>query len=126
MELSKCIRCKGFYQRVKSLVCPKCEIEEEKEIFQVQQYLGDHPGSTLEQVSDALNIYLEDIDRWIEENRLHVEVKQISDKKEAVRKLYDTVKGGIEEQSSIARERMKALQTGDDEWGPAAGKYRRI
>lgn len=126
MDIAKCLRCGNFFSRVKTRVCPACEVQEEKEIFRVQQYLGDHPGQTLEEVSDMLNIYLEDIDRWIEEKRLNVEVKQISDKKDAVRKLYDTVKVGIEQQSTETRERMKALYGRMDETAPGSGKYRRV
>lgn len=59
MEIAKCIRCGNLYSRVKTVVCPKCEIEEEKEIFQVQRFMRDNPGLTLTEISDALNIYLE-------------------------------------------------------------------
>ena len=126
MEISKCIRCGSFYSRIKSMVCPKCEIEEEKDIFRVQQHLGNHPGQTLEEVSDALNIFLEDIDRWIEEKRLSVEVKGISDRQEAVRKLYNTVREGIEEETAAAKARLKATLGGEESFGLGGGKYRRV
>ena len=74
MELSKCIRCGNLYSRLRIAVCPTCELEEEKEIFEVSRYLKDHSNCTLDEVSDALNIYLEDISRWIEEKRLEVQI----------------------------------------------------
>ncbi len=72
MELAKCERCGKLYNRVKLPVCPPCEQEEEKEILSVQVYMRDHPGDSLEGVSNALNIYIEDIERWISEKRLNV------------------------------------------------------
>jgi hypothetical protein len=72
MELAKCARCGKLYNRVKLTVCPPCELEEEKEILTVQVYMRDHTGESLEDVSNALNIYLEDIERWIAEKRLTV------------------------------------------------------
>lgn len=125
MEIAKCIRCGNLYSRVKTVVCPKCEIEEEKEIFQVQRFMRDNPGLTLTEISDALNIYLEDIDRWIEEKRLNVEVTQVSDKKDVVRKLYDTVKGGIEQESHALREKSRTILSGSSDFLSAGGKYRR-
>ncbi len=126
MEISKCMRCKNLYSRVKSLVCPKCEIEEEKEIFRVQQFLRDNPGRTMDEVSDALNIYLDDIDRWIEEKRLSVEIQDNSEKKDVVRKLYDTVKEGIDGETALALERLRTSSAGDEGWGGPRGKYRRL
>jgi len=76
MELAKCLRCEKLFNKVKLAVCQPCEIEEDKEIFLVRAYMRDHPGLTLEQVSNELNIYLEDIERWIIEKRLTVEIKQ--------------------------------------------------
>ncbi len=72
MELAKCVRCGKLFNRVKLTVCPPCELEEEKEILAVQVYMRDHPGESLEEVSNALNIYLDDIERWIAEKRLSV------------------------------------------------------
>lgn len=72
MELAKCARCGKLFNRIKLPVCPPCEIEEEKEILTVQVYMRDHPGDSLEEVSNGTNIYLEDIERWITEKRLTV------------------------------------------------------
>jgi len=74
MEIAKCLRCEKLFNQVRLPVCPECEKVEDREIFEVQRYLRDNPNSSLEEVSDALHIYLEDISRWIEEARLHVEV----------------------------------------------------
>jgi ribosomal protein L32 len=59
-------------------VCPQCEAEEEKDILQVSRYIKDNPNSTLMEVSDALEIYIEDIQRWIDERRLSVSVHSIA------------------------------------------------
>lgn len=72
MELAKCVRCGKLYNRFKLAVCPPCELDEEKEILTVQVYMRDHPGESLENVSNALNIYLDDIERWIHEKRLSI------------------------------------------------------
>jgi hypothetical protein len=74
MELSKCVRCNKLYNRVRISVCPTCETEEEKDIFAVSRHLKDHPNTSLYEVSDALNIYIEDIFRWIDEKRLEVSI----------------------------------------------------
>ena len=74
MELSKCVRCGKLYNRVRITVCLTCQAEEEKDILEVSRYLKDNPNSTLDEVSDALSIYLEDISRWIEEKRLEVQI----------------------------------------------------
>jgi len=70
MELAKCVRCGKLFTQVKLAVCHSCELEEEKEILKVHVYMRDHPGETLEDVSNSLNVYLEDIERWIDERRL--------------------------------------------------------
>ncbi len=72
MELAKCVRCGKLFNRVKLSVCHPCELEEEKEILMVQIYMRDHPGESLEDVSNTLNIYLDDIERWISEKRLTI------------------------------------------------------
>ena len=74
MELSKCIRCDKLYSKVRFPVCPQCEAAEEKEIFEVQRFLRDNPDSSLMEVSDQLDIFLDDIERWIEESRLTVAI----------------------------------------------------
>jgi len=54
MELAKCLRCEGLFNQLKYPVCQDCERKEEAEIFEVQKYLRDTPGTSLEQASDAL------------------------------------------------------------------------
>ncbi len=73
METAKCLRCGKIFTKVRLPVCQPCELLEEKELFEVQRYLRDHPGTSLEQASDSLNVYLEDIERWITEKRLTVQ-----------------------------------------------------
>jgi ribosomal protein L32 len=63
-----------LYTKLRLAVCPQCEAEEEKEIFQLQRYLRDNRNASLIEVSDALDIYMEDIERWIQEKRVSIEV----------------------------------------------------
>jgi hypothetical protein len=72
MDLAKCLRCGNFFTRLKLPVCHACESQEDQEILAVQSFMRDHPEATLSDASDDLQIYLEDIERWISEKRLTV------------------------------------------------------
>lgn len=81
MELSTCVRCEKLYTKLRLTVCPECEIEEEKDILELQRYLRDNRNATLLEVSDSLDIYMEDIERWIQEKRVSIEVCEKMDLK---------------------------------------------
>jgi hypothetical protein len=73
MELAKCVRCGKLFNKIKLSVCQPCESEEDREILKVQSHLRDHPSSSLEDASNELEIYLDDIERWIMEKRLTIQ-----------------------------------------------------
>ena len=81
MDLSTCVRCQKLYTKLRLTVCPECEAEEEKEILELQSYLRDNRNASLIEVSDALDIYMEDIERWIQEKRVSIEVCEKADLK---------------------------------------------
>jgi hypothetical protein len=81
MELATCVRCQKLYTKLRLAVCPQCELEEEKDILELQRYLRDNANATLIEVSDALDIYMEDIERWIEEKRVSIEVCEMANLK---------------------------------------------
>jgi hypothetical protein len=78
MELSKCVRCDRLFTKVKYPVCPACQPAEDREIREVQNFIRDHPQCTLAEVSDTLNVYLEDMERWIGDGRLTLVVRDPS------------------------------------------------
>ncbi|MBM7557477.1 TIGR03826 family flagellar region protein [Halanaerobacter jeridensis] len=75
MDLKKCTNCGQIFAAAKGQkICPDCLAEEEAKFERVKDYLWDHPGATIPQVSEATDVGEAIIKKFVREGRL-VEVQ---------------------------------------------------
>ncbi|ADQ41183.1 Flagellar operon protein YvyF [Caldicellulosiruptor acetigenus I77R1B] len=72
MDVRNCRRCGKIYLYDGSPICPQCRKEEEEDFKKVKEYLYDHPGATLPEVSNATGVSPEKILRFLKEERLEI------------------------------------------------------
>lgn len=71
-DLRNCSRCGRLFGYAGRPICSYCVEEEEDEFKKVKEYLYDYPGSTVFEVSDATDVEVEKIMRFLKEERLQV------------------------------------------------------
>ena len=71
-DLRNCSRCGRIFGYVGRPICSYCIEEEEDEFKKVKDYLYDYPGSTVFEVSDATDVEVEKIMRFLREERLQI------------------------------------------------------
>lgn len=71
-DLRNCSRCGRIFGYMGSPICSFCKEEEEDEFKKVKDFLYDHPGSTVMEVSQATEVDVEKIMRFLREERLQV------------------------------------------------------
>ncbi len=72
MDFRNCKRCKNLFQYSGNRLCDNCLKEEEKDFERIKEYLDEHEGATLMQVSNELDIKVERIKRYLKEGRINV------------------------------------------------------
>lgn len=73
MQVKTCKRCNKLFQYVTGrVVCPKCRKREEELFGEVKDYLRDHKGASMEEVSEATGASLGLIQTFLREGRLEV------------------------------------------------------
>lgn len=70
MDLRNCKRCKNLFQYVGKKLCDGCIREEEKDFARIKEYLDEHEGATLIQVSKDLKIGVDRLKRYLREGRI--------------------------------------------------------
>ena len=71
MDLKKCTNCDQIFAAAKGQkICPDCLAEEEAKFQRVKDYLWDHPGATIPQVSDDTDVGEAIIKKFVREGRL--------------------------------------------------------
>jgi ribosomal protein L32 len=70
MPLSNCAKCGSVFSRAGKPVCPKCVRKEEADFERAVQWLQEHPGRGIRELSVATGIDERDILKWARENRL--------------------------------------------------------
>lgn len=71
MELRNCKSCNRLFQYIGgSPLCPQCRESLEEKFGEVKEYIYEHPGQTMSQVSEAMDISIKQIKQWIREDRL--------------------------------------------------------
>lgn len=71
MNVRNCKKCGKVFNYIVGLpICPRCK-EEQENIFQnVKEYVREHPGSDIMEVSKECNVEPGQIKQWIRESRL--------------------------------------------------------
>ena len=71
MEVRVCKKCGSLFNFISGLpLCPSCMKEIDDKFPQVKQYIYDHPGVGIHQVSEDNEIPVVIIKKWVKEERL--------------------------------------------------------
>jgi flagellar operon protein (TIGR03826 family) len=65
MEIRNCRRCGKIFQYNGNYICASCLRKEDEDFKKVKEYLRAHPGSTSMEVSEATEVDIKTIDRFI-------------------------------------------------------------
>ncbi len=69
-DFKYCKNCGTLFTSYGSKICPECTDKEEDEFRIVRDYIWDNPGGNMKQVSEATEVDLEKIMKWLREERL--------------------------------------------------------
>lgn len=71
MEIKNCRNCKRIFNYITGEpLCPKCRDLLEKKFQEVKEYISDNPRDSITEVSEACDISVGQIKRWVREERL--------------------------------------------------------
>lgn len=73
MELKNCEKCGRAFAYTGSSFCSRCGNESEEEAFKkVKNYLYDHPGASIVEVSEATEVSEKQILKFLRDNRIEI------------------------------------------------------
>lgn len=70
MALASCQRCKKLFEKVRSSVCPNCEVLEDEDYEKIRQALVDHPDSAAEQLAEETGVSMDCLLRLLAQGRI--------------------------------------------------------
>jgi len=71
MNVRNCKVCGRIFNYVLGLpICPRCREEQEQKFQEVREYVREHRGADIMEVSDVCNVEPSQIRQWIREDRL--------------------------------------------------------
>lgn len=71
MDVRNCKECGRIFNYVSgSSLCPSCVKDLDKKFEQVKEYIYDHPGAGIQEVSEANEVSTMQIKQWIRQERL--------------------------------------------------------
>ena len=71
MNVRNCRKCgRIFNYSVGVQVCPRCREKMEEKFQEVKQYIYDHKGADVQEVSEACDVEQSQIRQWVREDRL--------------------------------------------------------
>ena len=70
MEPTNCPRCGRVFMKVFESICPTCVKEEDQSFEEVRAYVKEHPNRSIKVVSEACNVSVKRILRYIREGKL--------------------------------------------------------
>ncbi|MGE5632526.1 MAG: TIGR03826 family flagellar region protein [Caulobacteraceae bacterium] len=71
-EIRNCPRCGKIFTYMGRPICNKCLEAEEDEFKRVKEYIYDNPGATISETSQATDVSVEKIMRFLREERLEI------------------------------------------------------
>ena len=72
--MKNCVRCGSlFAYQFGAPICENCQNEEEEEFKKVKEYLYDHPGASMVELVNVLEIKMERIRHYLKEGRLEIQ-----------------------------------------------------
>ncbi len=84
MNVRNCRRCGQIFNYTGNYICAHCMDLDQQDFETVREYLFEHPNSTTYQVSEATEVELRTINRFLREGRLETDNLQL-DEGEALR-----------------------------------------
>lgn len=73
MNVRNCRKCGRMFNYVMGpFICPVCREKVEEEFQKVKEYVREHPGSTVNQVSEVCEVPVSQIHQWLREERLEL------------------------------------------------------
>ena len=73
MEVKVCKGCKKMFQYITGVeLCPRCKQIEEEHFQKVKEYLREHPGESLYEVSKQTEVSVARIEKFLRQGRLQV------------------------------------------------------
>lgn len=73
MEVRNCRMCRRLFNYLGGPnICPACKDELERKFLNVRDYIRENPTATLQEISDATEVSVNQIRDWIREGRLEV------------------------------------------------------
>lgn len=73
MEVRACRECRRLFNYLAGdYICPECTNKLEEKFHEVREYIVDHSGAGMKQVSKDCDVALPQIKKWIMEERLHL------------------------------------------------------
>lgn len=71
MDTRTCRSCGRLFNYITGQpICPACKDELEKKFQQVKQYIWDHKGATMDQISEDNDVSVKQLKNWVKEERL--------------------------------------------------------
>ncbi|KAB3526650.1 TIGR03826 family flagellar region protein [Alkaliphilus serpentinus] len=72
MDLRNCIKCGRVFSYRGSEICSRCGENDEESFKRVKEYLYDHPGATISEVSEATEVSEKLILKFLRDNRIEI------------------------------------------------------
>lgn len=72
MELKNCSKCGRVFAYNGIDVCSRCSSNDEEDFKKVKEYLYDHPGATVSEVSEETGVTEKQILRYLRESRIEI------------------------------------------------------
>ena len=80
MDIRNCKKCGTIYNYILGPnLCPKCMKDLEEKYHDVKQYIYDHPGVGVVEVSEAMEVSIGQIRQWVKEERLQFAEGSVTD-----------------------------------------------
>jgi len=70
-DVTNCRKCGRLFHRVSQPICPECMKELEDKYQEVKEYLKEHDKATVVEISQELDVSVEQIKKWVREERLY-------------------------------------------------------
>lgn len=72
MEVKNCRGCGRLFNYIGGgyFLCPSCMDELDKKFVDVKKYIRENPKATIQQISDDNHVTINQIQRWVREDRL--------------------------------------------------------
>ncbi|WP_026479006.1 TIGR03826 family flagellar region protein [Alkaliphilus transvaalensis] len=72
MDLRNCTKCGRAFAFTGLDVCSRCSTDDEADFRKVKEYLYDHPGATVTEVSEETGVSERQILRYLRESRIEI------------------------------------------------------